>query len=48
MIHDQCPLPLFAGYYFNLTGVKNPIKIASGLLSQQRNGLMSLGRIPPM
>lgn len=29
-------------------GVKNPITVASRLLSQQRSGLMSLGRIPPM
>lgn len=31
-----------------VTGVTHPIKVASKLLSQQRSGLMSLGRIPPM
>lgn len=31
-----------------VTEVKNPIKVASRLLSQQRSGLMSLGRIPPI
>ncbi|XP_065912152.1 threonine aspartase 1-like isoform X2 [Dysidea avara] len=40
-----------SGYYGSVgavTGVKNPINIASGLLSQQCSGPLSLGRLPPM